>query len=142
MIEIINQQKIKRINLKELREYLKRILIFLDIPSKKISILLCDNKFIRGLNKKFFRKDSSTDVISFPLKDDFDPDYLGEVAISVEEAAKAAKQYANTWQEELVLYLVHGVLHLLDYTDRTKKHKEAMDKKQKEIMEKFVVHSS
>ncbi|MBU1524254.1 MAG: rRNA maturation RNase YbeY [Candidatus Omnitrophota bacterium] len=137
MIEIINQQKIKRINLKELREYLKRILIFLDIPSKKISILLCDNKFIRGLNKKFFRKDSSTDVISFPLKDDFDPDYLGEVAISVEEAAKAAKQYANTWQEELVLYLVHGVLHLLDYTDRTKKHKEAMDKKQKEIMKKL-----
>lgn len=137
MIEIINQQKIKRINLKELREYLKRILIFLDIPSKKISILLCDNKFIRGLNKKFFRKDSSTDVISFPLKDDFDPDYLGEVAISVEEAAKAAKQYVNTWQEELVLYLVHGVLHLLDYTDRTKKHKEAMDKKQKEIMKKL-----
>ncbi|MBU1367419.1 MAG: rRNA maturation RNase YbeY [Candidatus Omnitrophica bacterium] len=137
MIEIINQQKIKRINLKELREYLKRILIFLDIPSKKISILLCDNKFIRGLNKKFFRKDSSTDVISFPLKDDFDPDYLGEVAISVEEAAKAAKQYANTWQEELVLYLVHGVLHLLDYTDRTKKHKEAMDKKQKEIIKKL-----
>ena len=138
-IELINQQKIKRVNLKRLHKYLKKILIFLfapggNITSKELSILLCDNALIKKLNKKYFRKPSATDVIAFPLTDDLEPDYLGEVVVSVEEAVRAAKRLGCKWQDELRLYLIHGILHLVGYDDRTRLKKARMEKKQQELL--------
>lgn len=92
-IEVINQQKIKIINLKALHKYLEKILRFLsteggsasggNISSQRVSILFCNNNFIKKLNKKYFKKTSSTDVIVFPLKDELEPDYLVEIVVSV-----------------------------------------------------------
>ena len=84
-IEIANQQKIKKINLKRLRLYLQTAGSLLNISSKKITFLLCDNACIRKLNKKYFKKSTPTDVIAFSLGDELDKDYLGEVVVSVEE---------------------------------------------------------
>ena len=133
-IELINQQKIKRVNLKQLQKYLKKILIFLNISSKELSILLCDNVCIRKLNKKYFKKFSVTDVIAFPLTDDLGPNYLGEVVVSVEEAVNVAKKLKLKWQDELRLYLIHGILHLLGYDDCTKVSKLNMENKQENIL--------
>ncbi len=133
-IELINQQKIKRVNLKQLHKYLKKILVFLNIPSKELSILLSDNTLIKKLNKKYFKKPSVTDVIAFPLTDDLEPDYLGEVVVSVEEAAHAAKRLGCKWQDELRLYLIHGILHLVGYDDHTRLKKARMEKEQERIL--------
>ncbi|MFH1519146.1 MAG: rRNA maturation RNase YbeY [Candidatus Omnitrophota bacterium] len=137
-IEVINQQKIKRINLKALHKYLKRILVSLsaeggNISSEKLSILLCDNTLIKKLNKKYFKKDSFTDVIAFPLKDALEPDYLGEIVVSVEAATKIAKKIGARWQDELKLYLIHGILHLLGYDDRTRLKRAIMERKQRQF---------
>ena len=77
MVEIINQQKKKKIRIKELKKKIGEILSLLNISSQKVSVVLCDNKFIRVLNRKFFKRNIPTDVISFPLKDRFDFAYLG-----------------------------------------------------------------
>jgi len=134
VIELTNQQKIKRVNLKQLHKYLKKILVFLNIPSENLSILLCDNTLIKKLNKKYFKKPSVTDVIAFPLADDLEPDYLGEVVVSVEEAAHAAKKLGCKWQDELRLYLIHGILHLVGYDDCTKVKRARMEKEQEKIL--------
>ena len=144
VIELTNQQKIKRVNLKQLHRYLKKILVFLsakggfssggNISSKKLSILLSDNSLIKKLNKKYFKKASVTDVIAFPLTDDLEPDYLGEVVVSVEEAAHMAKKLGCKWQDELRLYLIHGILHLVGYDDSTKAKRKCMEKKQERIL--------
>lgn len=136
-LEIINRQKKKKINLRKIKSLLKKIFTLLGIPSKRISVVFCDNNLIRNLNKKFFKKVYVTDVISFPLKDAFDANYLGEVVVSVDAAVKAARQRKVNWQEELVLYLIHGILHLAGYNDRTKKQREAMERKQNEILNKL-----
>ena len=133
-IRIINQQKIKRVSLKRLRKYLKKVSGLLNISSKRISILLCDNKLIKKLNKKYLKRNSSTDVIAFPLSDRLEPDYLGEVVVSTEKAAQVALKLGLRWQDELVLYVVHGILHLLGYDDRTKKKRKILEKKQKNII--------
>lgn len=142
VIELTNQQKIKRVNLKQLDRYLKKIFRLLsvssgNIASKELSILLCDNTFIKKLNKKYFKKHSVTDVIAFPLTDDFGPDYLGEVVVSVEEAVEMAKRLGCKWQDELRLYLIHGILHLVGYDDRTKFKKVRMEKEQARILKKM-----
>lgn len=133
-IEVVNIQKIKKISLKELKTYTKKILSVLKIPSKKISIVLCNNKKIKKINQEFFAQNASTDVIAFPLQDEFLPQYLGEVVISVEEAVKAAGKYNNNWKKELLLYLIHGILHLFGYDDIKEAAKVKMDKKQQEVL--------
>ena len=136
--EIANQQKIKRIKIKNIHKILKGIFSLLNIPQASVSILFCDNKFIRKLNRKFFGESSITDVISFSLKDETYPQYLGEIIICVEEAANAARLYKNTWQEELTLYLIHGILHILGYNDTVKSERTVMEKKQEEILSKIL----
>ena len=74
-------------------------------------------------------------MISFNLSDEFDPDYLGEVVVSVEKAVKVAKKRNCKWESELMLYLVHGVLHLIGYDDASRKNRLRMNKKEAEIME-------
>jgi len=133
-IGLINQQKIKRVKLKQLHKFLKKVFVLLNIAPGGLSILLCDNTLIKKLNKKYFKKSGVTDVIAFPLTDDLEPNYLGEVIVSVEEADRSAKRLGCKWQDELRLYLIHGILHLVGYSDRTKLGKARMDKEQMRIL--------
>jgi len=127
-VEITNRQKIKRINLKTLSKLLEKCAGLLKISDKKLSLVLVDNKLITDLNRRYFKKKTPTDVIAFDLADSFDPNYLGEVVVSVEEAVRVAKRLKLAWQDELTLYCVHGILHLIGYDDRTKKKRELMEK--------------
>jgi len=133
-IEIINHQKIKRINLKSLKSYIKKIFTLLNIPSKRVSFLLCDNTCIKKLNKKYLKKITPTDVIAFPLGDNLDPGYLGEVVVSVQKAVESSASFKHSWQTELLLYLIHGVLHLVGYDDKTIKNSKLMNKKQEVVL--------
>ena len=145
-IEIVNQQKIKRINLKKIHAQLKKAESLFNISSNlsrfkthlKLSILLCDNHFIRRLNKRYFKDSCSTDVISFPLADDLEPGYLGEVIVSVEKALGFSKKNKCDWKKELLLYIIHGILHLLGYSDKTSKEKNLIGQKQQEIVDKIL----
>lgn len=133
-ISLINQQTVKKINRKKLYYCLKKVTSFLNISDQKISIIFCDNRFISAINKKFLKHLGPTDVISFPLKDTYDPDYLGEIIVSVEEAVKSAKKLNCPWQDELFLYVVHGILHLLGYKDYTLYQRKLMQKKQESVL--------
>ncbi len=137
-IEITNQQKVKRLNSKTLQKDILSVCRILKLPSGGvISFLFCDNKQIRALNRKYFKKSSDTDVISFPLKDEFSKNYLGEVVVSVEQAVNVAGKYGNSWQKELMLYVIHGILHLIGYTDIRFKERDKMKKKEAQVLKKL-----
>ncbi|MFA6282010.1 MAG: rRNA maturation RNase YbeY [Candidatus Omnitrophota bacterium] len=132
--EIASCQNLIRFNSKNISLILQEILHLLKLSSSSVSIVFCDNKFISKLNRKFFKKSQSTDVISFPLADESCHGYLGEIVISVEEAKKVCDFYEKKWQEELTLYLIHGILHLVGYDDIKKKDRMAMEQKQEKIL--------
>ena len=134
-IEITNKQKIKKINLKTISLQIKKTADFLNLSSKKITFCFCDDSFIIELNKRYFKKLTPTDVIAFPLADEALSDYLGEVVVSVERAAIVAKELNVSWQQELLLYLVHGLLHLAGYKDSSAKDKKIMRHKEEEVLE-------
>ena len=136
-IEVLNQQRKKRLKINKIKKCINRILKILDISSKKISFVFCDNEFIKKINRKYFKKNSTTDVISFPLNDIYQKDYLGEVIISVEKAFLEAKNYNHTFEEELLYYIIHGILHILGYRDYKVKERKIMVKKQNEIFDKI-----
>lgn len=95
----------------------------------EISILLVDDKGIEELNRHYLGRARPTDVISFRMWEGpfhkLHPEILGDVVVNVEQAKR---------KRELVLYIVHGLLHLLGYVDDTKENARRMQKRCDEIL--------
>jgi len=104
---------------------------------KEISITLVSGNKIRQLNRKFHKVDSFTDVLAFPMEDDFvsTKDILGDVVISPEVALRQAKKHS--FEDELALLVIHGVLHLLGYRDEKKKMREMMENRERKILKQM-----
>lgn len=79
--------------------------------SGTVDVLLADDATLRRLNKTFRGKNKSTDVLSFPALDN-DEQIVGDLAISLETAARQAATYGHTLRDEVRILLLHGLLHL------------------------------
>lgn len=107
-----------------------------------ISYQLCDNARIHRLNQTYLNHDYPTDVIAFsmlegyPLPHDTN-NYLGDCVVSLEMAKQKASKYGHTPDEELALYSIHGVLHLLGYDDVDPKDRKVMRSKEAFYMEQI-----
>ena len=96
-----------------------------------LSVLFCDDGFIRGLNRRFRGKDEPTDVLSFPLGETFTEDgerryASGDIVISLETLASNSKAFNVDEDEELRRLLIHGILHLKGYDHATNAPEEEM----------------
>jgi probable rRNA maturation factor len=76
-----------------------------------VDILLADDAALRKLNREFRHKDAATDVLSFPALANQDK-VAGDLAISLETAARQATDNGHSLEEEVKILLLHGVLHL------------------------------
>ena len=85
----------------------------------EVSVLLTTDAEIRRLNREFRHKDKPTDVLSFPAGDPGRSCMAGDVAISVETAARQAEAAGHALVRELEVLLLHGVLHLAGYDHET-----------------------
>ncbi len=96
-----------------------QVLEKLEETDYELSLLLTDDAEIRALNKAYRDLDKATDVLSFPQDEDAVNEngntLLGDVAISVETAARQAEEHHLSFNEELILLAIHGILHLLGY---------------------------
>jgi probable rRNA maturation factor len=103
-----------------------------------LNIVFVDNLEISKLNKRFLGIGGATDVLSFQWKEKIDGvNLLGEIVISVEKAIAEAKNRGSPIKKELVLYLVHGILHLVGYNDETKQDKIEMRMEEERILMKM-----
>ena len=131
-----------------IRHAILKTLEYEDFPFDcEVSVTLCDNKYIKLINKKYRNKDKATDVLSFPMynfeEDGYDSDsflaegdgVLGDIVISIERAAKQAEEVGNTFLEEISFLTVHSTLHLLGYDhERSEEDEEAQCTAQKDIV--------
>ena len=108
----------------------------------EVSVTFTDNEQIKELNKNYRNKNTATDVLSFPMFDDFtniemvNDIPLGDIVISLERAAKQGYEIGHSIYHEVAFLCVHSTLHLLGYDHETSKADEKeMFRKQKEIME-------
>ena len=114
----------------------KEVLKAQKIPAAHITILLVSASFIKSLNKRYLSRNKATDVLSFDLK----PFGLrkvrlfGDVVVSVDAAAKASKTHKVPFRQELCRYIIHGILHLVGYNDKTEAGKKRMWKRQEELL--------
>jgi probable rRNA maturation factor len=101
----------------ELKEITAAILKALERSQAELSIALVGDKEMRPLNAKYRKKNKTTDVLSFPADNPATAKrvLLGDVIISVEQARRQAKERNHSLKREMVILLIHGILHLLGY---------------------------
>ena len=78
----------------------------------EVHVLLSNDAAFRRLNRLFRGKDKATDVLSFPAAENAGGGMAGDLAISLEHAARQAAEFEHTTAEEVRILLLHGMLHL------------------------------
>ena len=87
----------------------------------EVDVLLADDRTLRRLNREFRGKDKATDVLSFPAAEELAAHHAGDLAVSVETAARQGREHGHDLATEVRVLLLHGLLHLsgMDHeTDR------------------------
>jgi len=130
--------------------------------SVELNVLFVDEGTIASLNERFLQKQGPTDVLSFPIEDDLGapgpppagpepevtgpgrdaflsdddamPLMLGDVVICPAVAWRNAPEHAGTYDDELALLLVHGILHLLGMDHEEQSEAEAMEALERELL--------
>jgi len=104
-------------------------------------VILVDRNTIINLNRQFLDRNTATDVLAFDLRSNAPavPSAnreitIGEVYICLEVAQTAAQRYNTTLEYEVVLYAVHGLLHLADYDDQTPRQRRRMRRAEARVM--------
>lgn len=96
---------------------------------------------IKDLNNEYRKIDKVTDVLSFPLIDDFasDETLLGDVVISYDVAVEQAKEYGHSLEREIMFLFTHSILHLLGYDHIEDDDRLIMEERQKEILDELKI---
>lgn len=135
LLEILDVQEELTVDLKKVRTICERILDDCGIKSGKMNIVLVDSDTSQQYNRDFLQHDYPTDTISFPLEDRRSKGHLeGEVLVCTEIAQERAKEFGWTAEEELLLYVIHGMLHLTGFDDTTPEQRTVMQEKEREYL--------
>ena len=134
-IQVRNLQRIVPVNIGDLEKFAKRaVRLCIKIRRKKrtelmrlgeIFVWLISDRRMSQLHRQFLGQTGPTDVITFQH---------GEIFISVEMAKRQARVFGNSLMRELQLYIVHGLLHLHGFDDRTPAGARKMKKAQEKIL--------
>jgi probable rRNA maturation factor len=81
----------------------------------EVNVFLTSSAQMKALNHRFLRKDQPTDVLSFPAEPGDRKSLRGEIAVSVEIAARNARILGHSSAEEIKILILHGMLHLRGY---------------------------
>ena len=114
----------------------------------ELSVMFCDNEYIKTLNKKYRNKNKATDVLSVPMYNYAEDEgelmpgdealVLGDIVISLERAKEQALELGNSFEREVAFLAIHSTLHLLGYDhERSAEEDEIQSRIQKEIIEKM-----
>ena len=118
--------------------FVQKVLDKLGHRNWEVSVLFCNNRYIKSLNAQYRNKDKPTDVLSFPLGETL-PDakgrYIaGDLVISLDALEENAGLFKVSPDEELRRLLIHGILHLSGEDHATNKAGEPMLKIQEELL--------
>ncbi len=116
MNEVQIKLKKKRLQENWIRKRAELILNILGLKNTELSILVTGDEDIRELNRKYRGKDKPTDVLSFPMGEEFGGRLiLGDIVISLDTAQRQAEELGDTLESVVEKLLIHGIVHLLGY---------------------------
>lgn len=119
------------------REWLKDVVRSEGKNLDEVSFIFCDDQYLLKLNQEYLDHDTYTDIISFD--NSLGNTLAGDIFISVDRVKENAIDFGVEFEEELRRVLVHGILHLSGYKDKTEEESSLMRQKEEEKMKMFHV---
>lgn len=139
-ISVENFYKKIPINLILVSKIAKKILRYEGKSKGGLSIVFVADTKIKALNKKFLKKGQPTDVLAFDYSEDSycrgKNIFLGEIIISSQAALRQAKIFKTNLSHEIVLYVIHGILHLVGYDDHDTREIQKMRQREKKLIQR------
>lgn len=129
--------KLDEMGIELIKVSVKETLKYLGIDDNVVvSISFVDEQEIKTLNRDFRGVDKVTDVLSFPIDDEFaiQPKILGDVVINTKKVLEQAIEFGNSNEREIAYLTVHSVLHLLGYDHMNESDKREMRTIEESIM--------
>jgi len=139
-IKVNNLNKSRRIKKKAIERAALRVLKSFGKENTLVDITFVTDRKIKALNKKYMKRNYSTDVLAFSFEENALPGRrraIGDIYISSDTAHKNAKRFKTSFKKELTLYTVHGLLHLLGFGDKTRKEKKRIRRTEKRLLEEI-----
>jgi probable rRNA maturation factor len=137
-IEIANEQQRHVVNEARLKKAVRLILKDAGIERGEISIAIVDDARMHQLNRQYLQHDYPTDVLSFVLeRDEAEKSLDGEIIASADFAAREAPRYCWSADDELLLYIIHGCLHLVGHDDLTDEGRAEMRTAEAKYLDQF-----
>lgn len=115
-------------NIKALRQWINESVFLENKNVGQLSFILCSDNYLLKINKKYLGHDFYTDVISFDYSEK--NRVGGDIYISIDRVKENAKEYGHTLIDELHRIIIHGLLHLMGYSDKTSELKAIMKVKE------------
>jgi probable rRNA maturation factor len=151
-IEIADSQTHLNVDPQELESIARIVLQAEEVAVAELSLAIVDNPTIRALNRQYLGHDYDTDVLSFLLDceppDDADTSATashaprgrgqrieGEVIVSAEMAVQSAGKFSWSARQELLLYVIHGILHLTGYDDLSDAERQVMRAREHDMLQ-------
>jgi len=101
----------------------------------EINYIFCSNEYLLQINREYLNHDYYTDIITFDNTEKGEP-VQSDIFISVECVAENAQEYNISFQDELHRVMIHGILHLCGYKDKTLQQQKTMRQKEDEYLAK------
>jgi probable rRNA maturation factor len=134
------EKKFQKVSLdeKRLRRFVKTVCKRFGVANAAIDIEVVGDSEIRKLNKKFLKRSSVTDCLSFNLSDDSGyPSTVYQLVINAQMAERQAKKRRHLVEAELALYIIHSLLHCFGFDDKGRKRVQRMHETEDEILQQL-----
>jgi probable rRNA maturation factor len=135
-VEVVNRQHAAAVDAARLEKAVLAVLSDAGIEQGAVSVAVVTDSEMHALNRRHLQHDYPTDVLSF-LLDESEGRRDGEIVVSGETAAVQASRYGWPAEDEMLLYVIHGALHLVGYDDQTSDGAQIMRRREAEILARF-----
>jgi probable rRNA maturation factor len=120
--------KFKTKNQNKLRSWIKRIIESEGQILSSIVYVFCQDSYLATINQDYLKHKTLTDIITFDYSEGEGVD--GEIYISIERVRENAIKFEKSFEDELHRVMIHGVLHILGFSDKSLSQKSTMRKKE------------
>lgn len=132
---VANRQRVRRVDARWLRVCAVVLLEeLLALTEYELGVQLVGAREMAQVNQQFLAHEGSTDVITFSYAEPGEARLHGEIFICVSDAVAQAAEWGTTWQDEVVRYLVHGVLHLRGFDDLEPAKRRVMKREENRLV--------
>jgi probable rRNA maturation factor len=122
-------------NIRKRKDWINKCISEEGFSVDSISFIFCSDNYLLEINQAFLKHDYFTDVITF--SETVNKTLKGEIYISIDRVKDNASSFNVQFDDELNRVLIHGVLHLMNFQDSTKRQKSIMTAKENSLLAKF-----